>query len=286
MTITIGHWQLDPVHGGDFSIDGGAAFGVVPKTVWQTVWPPDANNLVRFTCRCLLARNGRNTVLIDTGYGGKYQPLDRKAYLMEAGNPVLDDLAAKGIHPNDVECVLFSHLHFDHAGGATVYDTNGLLVPAFPNARYLAQVWEWEDAISRQPELVAAYPTDNLFPLQKYGCIGTFRGGEQIFPGLTAIRTGGHTRGHTAFLFQDTNTGEGALFIGDLCPTAAHTRLLWNMSYDTFLLETRRKKRYWLEQAVENRWIVLFPHDPRMAGCRIERHPKKEFVVEHCDGIC
>ena len=283
MTLTVGPWQLEPVHGGDFSIDGGAGFGVVPKSVWQTVWPCDANNLVRFTCRCLLARNGDTNVLIDTGYGGKHPAIDRKAYQMENGNPLLESLAAKGIAPNDVDCILFTHLHFDHAGGATVFDTKGRLVPAFPKAKYMAQVWEWEDAISRRPELVAAYPADNLFPLQEHGCIDTFRSGEQLFPGLMAIRTGGHTRGHTAFLFQSASTPEGAhegvLFIGDLCPTAAHTRMLWNMSYDTFLLETRRIKRYWLEQAANNRWWLLFPHDPRMAYCQIERHPKKEFVV-------
>ena len=279
MMLTIGPWQLEPVHGGGLSIDGGAAFGVVPKTVWQTVWSSDANNMVRFTCRCLLARNGNTTVLIDTGYGGKYPVIDRKAFQMESGNPVLESLAGKGIEPNDVDCVLFTHLHFDHAGGATVYDTNGQLVPAFPKARYMAQIWEWEDAILRRPELVSAYPEDNLYPLQENRCIATFRDGEQLFPGLTAIRTGGHTRGHTAFLFRDASTNEGALFIGDICPTASHTRMLWNMSYDTFLLETRRIKRHWLEQAADNRWWLVFPHDPRMEVCQIERHPKKEFVV-------
>lgn len=281
MRLVIGDWRLDVVSGGDFSIDGGAAFGVVPKTVWRTIWPCDENNLVRFTCRCLLARNGRDTVLIDTGYGGKYPPLDRRAYQMEDGNPVLNGLVAQNVASKDVDFVLFTHLHFDHAGGATVYDPDGRLVPTFPNAKHLAQRWEWEDAVSGRPELSAAYPQNNLLPLKERGCVETFRDGERILPGLTAIRTGGHTRGHTAFLFENPQGDEGALFIGDLCPTAEHMRLLWNMSYDTFLLETRKKKRQLLERAADNRWWLLFPHDPRMAGCKIERHAKKEFVVKN-----
>ena len=279
MTLVIGDWTLESVQGGDFSVDGGAAFGVVPKTVWRTIFPSDADNMVRFRCHCLLARNGRQTILIDTGYGGKYPPLDRKAYQMESGNPILDNLAAKNIAPGKVDFVLFTHLHFDHAGGATVFDQNRQLVPAFPNARYLAHAWEWEDAISGKPELIAAYPANNLFPLQEHGCVSTFRDGDELFPGLTVYRTGGHTRGHTTFLFHNADKSEGAMFIGDLCPTTAHMRLLWNMSYDTFLLESRRKKQFWLEKAAENQWWVLFTHDPHTPGCRIERHPKKEFVI-------
>ena len=279
MNLTIGDWQLETVSGGDFSIDGGAAFGVVPKAVWQTIWPCDENNLVRFTCRCLLARNGRNTVLIDTGYGGKYPPLDRKAYLLEDGNPVLDGLVKRNVAPEEIDLVLFTHLHFDHAGGATVFDRQRRLVPTFPNAKYVAHEWEWEDALSGKAEFLAAYPQNNLIPLKEHGCVGTFRGNEEVLPGLTTIHTGGHTRGHTAFLFQDESHSEGALFIGDLCPTAEHMRLLWNMSYDMFLLETRRKKRQLLEQTADNNWWLLFAHDPRMTGGQIRKDPKKAFVV-------
>ena len=281
MTIVIGDWTLESVRGGDFSIDGGAAFGVVPQTVWKRVYPPGTDNLVRFRCHCLLAKNRHHTILIDTGYGGKYPPLDRKAYLMEKGNPILDDLAAKNTDLGEIDFVLFTHLHFDHAGGATVFDKDRRLVPAFPNAKYLAHAWEWEDAVSAKAELIAAYPTKNLFPLKEHDCVETFRDGDELLPGLTAYRTGGHTRGHCVFLFHDTNMSKGALFLGDLCPTTAHMRLLWNMSYDTFLIETRRKKQFWLEKAAENQWWVLFAHDPHTPGARIERHPKKEFIINN-----
>ena len=277
--MRIGHWQLDPLHGGAFSIDGGAAFGVVPKTVWQTIHPSDELNRVRMTCNCLLARDGEHVVLIDTGYGGKNPPMDRKAYGMEGGNPILESLARFDIRPEDVGFVLFTHLHFDHAGGATIRNENRELVPTFPEARYMAYSKEWEDAVSKTPELLAAYPQYNLEPLALAGKVDLFDRDAELLPGLRALRTGGHTRGHTAFLIESKDGSEGALFIGDICPTRAHMKTLWNMSYDTFLLETRRKKRKLLEMAAQRQWWVFLPHDPFVYACRIETHPGKEFMT-------
>jgi len=275
--MKIGRWQLDPLHGGAFSIDGGAAFGVVPKTVWQKVHPADELNRVRMTCNCLLARDGNHSVLIDTGYGGKYPPMDRKAYNMEEGNPILDALARLAVRAEDVNVVLFTHLHFDHAGGATRRTADRRLEPTFPNARYCVYQKEWEDAVSQSPELLAAYPQNNLEPLERAGKIDCFEGTTELLPGLKPLRTGGHTRGHTAFLFESST--ESALFIGDICPTQAHIKTLWNMSYDTFLLETRRKKRKLLATAAERGWWVFLPHDPLVFACRVAAHPAKEFVT-------
>lgn len=277
--MKVGPWQLDPLDGGAFSIDGGAAFGVVPKTVWQTVHPADEINRVRMTCNCLLARNGEHIVLIDTGYGGKYPPIDRKAYNMEDGNPILDSLARFGVRSEDVDFVLFTHLHFDHAGGATIRTENRQLIPTFSNARYLIYRNEWDDAVSKTPELLAAYPQNNLEPLILNEKVDFFERDIELLPCLKTLRTGGHTRGHTAFLFESENESEGAIFIGDICPTRAHMKTLWNMSYDTFLLETRRKKRKLLKMAAERNWWIFLPHDPFVYACRIETHPAKEFIT-------
>jgi glyoxylase-like metal-dependent hydrolase (beta-lactamase superfamily II) len=277
--IKIGGWQLETVHGGNFSIDGGAAFGVVPKTVWQKYIPADQNNLVRFACHCLLAQNGDKKVLIDTGYGGKHPLIDRNAYQMDSGNPILESLARKGIVSEQIDLVLFTHLHFDHAGGATVFDKNRRLIPAFPNAVYMAGNWEWEDAVSCRPELAAAYPQNNIRPLLENGHVRKICDGEVILSGLTAVRTGGHTRGHFAFVFEEEQHAQGAVFIGDLCPTSLHLRLLWNMSYDTFLLVTRQKKRDWLNRIAEKHWWLFFPHDPRMTVCKIKKSSSENFTV-------
>lgn len=277
--MRIGRWQLKPLDGGAFSIDGGAAFGVVPKTVWQTIHPADDINRVRMTCNCLLAMDGEQVVLIDTGYGGKYPPMDRKAYGMQEGNPILEALARRSIRPEDVDFVLFTHLHFDHAGGATVRSADRQLVPTFPNARYLIDANEWEDAVSKTPELLAAYPQNNLEPLIRDEKVDLFDRDTELLPGLKSLRTGGHTRGHTAFLFESEDESEGALFLGDICPTRAHMKTLWNMSYDTFLLETRQKKRQFLERVAERGWWVFLPHDPFVYACRIQKHPAKEFTT-------
>jgi glyoxylase-like metal-dependent hydrolase (beta-lactamase superfamily II) len=231
------------------------------------------------TCNCLLARNEKHVVLIDTGYGGKYPPLDRKSYKMEEGNPLLESLKRNGILPEDVHYVLFTHLHFDHVGGATIKDRTGSIVPVFSQACYLAHRWEWEDAVSRQRELSAAYPQEHLIPFEKAGTMKTFDNDSEILPGLKAIRTGGHTRGHCAFLFESAKGDDGALFIGDICPTRAHLKTLWNMSYDNFLLETRRKKRQMLETVSERNWWLFLPHDPFVPACRIKKVPGREFVT-------
>ena len=165
----LGDWQLDGISGGTFLIDGGVMFGVVPRTLWSNIATPDALNRVPCASRCLLARNGRQTVLVDTGYGGKYGPLDRKFYGMEPGEPLLESLASLGVTPEDVNVVVLSHLHFDHAGGSTRYDPERRLVTTFPRARHFVGRIEWEDATGQSAELHTAYCPDNLQPLEASG---------------------------------------------------------------------------------------------------------------------
>lgn len=275
--MILGNWQLDTIRGGDFSIDGGAVYGVVPKTVWEKVSPCDNINRVRLSNNCVLARDGRHVVLIDTGYGGKYPPLDRKAYALEEGCPVVQSLQALGVAPEDVDVVVLSHLHFDHAGGMTSLDANRHLALTFPRARHVIGRFEWEDACSKVPELLPAYPQNNLTPLVNSKQLELVDDGAIIVPGLRVIRSGGHTRGHLVLLFE--SEGNTAMYIGDICPTVQHVRQLWCLSYDTFLLVTRQKKRRLLEQAAQNDWWLLWTHDPHVAASRIELHPRKEFKI-------
>jgi glyoxylase-like metal-dependent hydrolase (beta-lactamase superfamily II) len=276
--MNIGNWQLDTVDGGSLSIDGGVMFGVVPQTLWKSVAPPDPQNRLRYRVHCVLARDGRRTILVDTGYGGKYSPLDRNFYRMDAGDPLLDSLAALSVAPEDVDLVLLSHLHFDHVGGATRYNGRREPVLTFPRARHLIGRLEWEDATGRAPELEKAYPIENLTPLENArDRVVLIEGNAQIAPGLHARLTGGHTRGHLAFLFE--SGGAAALCIGDLCPTTAHLRREWCLAYDTHLLDTRRNKPQLLSEAAGGQWWVLWPHDPKVAAGRVARQPKREFEV-------
>ena len=204
--MQLGAWQLDTINGGRFRIDGGVLFGLVPKSLWALLATADEQNRVGCGNRCVLARDGRHTVLIDTGCGTKYTPLDRKFYAMEEGEPLLEDLAALGVAPADIDTVVLTHLHFDHVGGATRHDRQGQLVPTFPKARYVVSRLEWEDATIGGPALQTAYSLDNLLPLAETGQLVLLDGDPAIVPGLTAIRTGGHTRGHLAVKFCSAAT--------------------------------------------------------------------------------
>jgi glyoxylase-like metal-dependent hydrolase (beta-lactamase superfamily II) len=275
--MNLGNWQLDSINGGKFSIDGGVAFGVVPRTLWGKLMPPDETNRVRLGANCVLARDGRQTLLIDTGYGSKYSALDRGFWLLEQGSPVVDSLASLGVTPEDVDTVVLSHLHWDHAGGATSYNDQRQLIPTFPRARYIAGRIEWEDATSQVPELMTAYPMQNLRPLAEAGVVTLIEGNSEVVPGLQAIITGGHTRGHMALKFA--SGGQRAMFIGDVCATSLHLHRMWNLSYDTYPLVTRRvKPRLLGEIADENAWI-LWPHDVKTVAARLERHPQRGFEV-------
>jgi glyoxylase-like metal-dependent hydrolase (beta-lactamase superfamily II) len=273
----LGDWTLHSVSGGRFRVDGGTMFGVVPRAVWQKLQPPDDSNRIRNATNCVLARNARHTVLIDTGYGGKCGQREREYMALESGEPILTSLAAIDVDPDDINLVVLSHLHFDHAGGATTATHDDTLEPTFRRARYIVQRTEWEDAISGAPELRNAYPAPWLLPLAEHKRLELIEGDVEILPGLRAIVTGGHTRGHQAILIE--SRGETAFYLGDLCPMTTHVRSLWGMSYDMYPLEVRRRKPELLGQAADNGWWVLWDHDPDVAVSKIQRDAEREFQI-------
>jgi len=281
--MQLGNWQLDSLNGGMFRLDGGVMFGVVPKSLWQGVAKPDERNRILCANRCILARDGTHSVLIDTGYGGKYGPLDRKFYSMEAGEPLLTSLARLQVAADEIDMVVFSHLHFDHVGGATRHDEHSRLALTFPRARHVVGRWEWQDATRGDEELQTAYARDNILPLADAG-VDRIDDGDEIVPGLRALLTGGHTRGHLSLLFE--SGGQTAIYLGDICPSTAHLRRMWHLAYDTFPLDTRRQKPELLGEAADRDWWVLWNHDPTVAASRLLRDARREFiVVDSCDTL-
>jgi len=277
VSMRLGAWQLDTVSGGRFWLDGGAMFGVVPKPLWERVAPPDSQNRIPMATNCVLARNGQHCILVDSGYGGKEPPRRRDLVGLEAGEPLLTSLQQLGVAPQDIDLVVLSHLHFDHAGGATRLDERGQSVPSFPRARVVVQRGEWDDATSGVAELRGSYPLENLLPLEEAGCVQFIEGDVEIVPGLRSLVTGGHTRCHQALLFQ--SEGQTACYLGDLCPTTSRLRSLWCMAYDVYPLETRRRKPQLLGQAADEGWLICWDHDPRYAVSRLARDAAKEFVL-------
>lgn len=275
--MQFGDWQLDTVDGGRFMLDGGSMFGVVPKPLWSRVQPADESNRIPCACHCVLCRDGKRTVLIESGYGGKLSDRERELFAADPGEPLVAGLAELGLAREDIDYVVLSHLHFDHAGGCTRRDAGGRPIPAFPKARYIVQRGEWEVATSGKPELWASYPLENLAPLAEARVLDLVEGDGELLPGLWGMLTPGHTRWHQSLLLK--SGGRTAAFIGDLCPTSRHLRSLWCMAYDVYPLDTRRYKPHVLGRAADEDWLILWDHDPHHAASRLARDPTREFVV-------
>jgi glyoxylase-like metal-dependent hydrolase (beta-lactamase superfamily II) len=273
----LGQFRLRTVSGGRFRIDGGTMFGVVPKMLWNPIFPADEHNNIAQATNCVLVDTGQKTVLIDTGYGSKLPEKQRKLLQAEPGDPLLESLLKFEIQPDDVDAVVLSHLHFDHAGGATRVSESGELLPTFPKAEYFAQRREWVMATAEFPELAGAYPLENLLPLQKSGQLRLLDGEVEILPGFRYAVTGGHTEGHAVVVIE--SDGQTAVYLGDLCPSTRHFPSRWCMAYDVDLLEIRRQKPHWLGQIADQKWLALFDHDPDHAAAYLERDSRRDFRI-------
>ncbi len=274
--MILGDFQLTTISGGTCWIDGGTMFGVVPRALWKRTVEVD-DDMIAMATNCVLIETGEQTVLIETGYGSKFDEKRRKIHRGEPGDPLVENLAAAGVSVEQIDVAILSHLHFDHAGGATQFDERGNLRTTFPNAKYIAQRREWINATAGYPELQGAYPQENLLPIAEAGQLELIDGNAEILPGIRARVTGGHTEGHQVLYIE--SGGETAVFLADLCPMEAHLPPLWCMAYDIDLLQTRRVKPELLGQIVDRDWLALFDHDPRLAAARLTRDEKRGFAV-------
>ncbi len=275
--MQLGRFELTTISGGSYHIDAGTMFGVVPRTLWSRRIAVDDKHQLEQATNCVLVRTGERTALIDTGYGSKMSEKERSIFRLEDGDPLVASLADHGVAVEDIDTVILSHLHFDHAGGATRRSEGGEVVPTFPNAEYVVQRGEWFTAIADYPELRSAYALDNLLPLEAAGQLRFVDGDAEILPGIRGIVTGGHTQSHQALVIESEN--ETAVFLADLCPSLHHLPTLWCMSYDVDLLQTRRMKSRLLGQIADGGWLALFDHDPEHAAARLCRDDKRDFAV-------
>jgi glyoxylase-like metal-dependent hydrolase (beta-lactamase superfamily II) len=274
--LKLGQFAISTVSGGRFKSDGGTMFGVVPKALWSKLIPVDEYNCIPQATNCVLVQTGRQNVLIDTGYGSKLRDKERTLLAADPGDPIVDSLKAKGLAPDDIDLVVLSHLHFDHAGGG-IRSVDGRLVTTFTRAEYVVQRLEWEIATAGYPELRAAYPQENIAPLKDSGQLRLVDGDVDIIPGIHARITGGHTNGQQALFIE--SEGQTAVYLADACPTWRHLPSLWCMSYDMDLLQARRIKPILLGEIADRGWLALSDHDPDHAAARLVRDPVREFVV-------
>lgn len=275
--MKFGRFKIEIISGGKYKLDGGAMFGIVPKPLWEKTNPADDRNRVELETNCLFIDSGDNKILVDTGSGTKFSSKERDIFDLEDRSVLLDSLNAKGIEPSDIDIVILSHLHFDHAGGATINE-GGKAVPAFPKATYLIQKGEWEDAISNYGVMKYSYRTENLVPLQESGQVEFIEGDIEVVPGIKTIVTGAHTRNHQ--IIEIETAEDKGVYFADLIPTTSHLKLPYVMAYDLFPQQTIIKKRDLLNQAVEEKWRIFFDHDSKTPTGKIFKKSEDIFGIE------
>ena len=276
---TVGTVQVHALQAGLQQLDGGAMFGVVPRTLWERKITPDARNRIPLGMRCLLIEHPDALVLIDTGAGNKESEKFYGIYGIENG-PVGDHgptqlqsaIAAAGFTPADVTMVINSHLHFDHAGGNTHRATDGSVAVSFPNARYVMRRGEWEWAHHTNERTSASYFPHNFDPVRHAGLLDMIDGDVELLPGLALRHTPGHTPHHQGILL--TSGSERLFYLADLAPTTAHVPLPWIMGYDVEPLVTLETKRRLWDEAESDNWLMVFEHDAATAWGRIVRDGK------------
>jgi glyoxylase-like metal-dependent hydrolase (beta-lactamase superfamily II) len=273
--MKLGDLELMPLLDGYFRLDGGAMFGVVPKTLWEKRTPADERNRITMAMRPLLVR-GAQLMLIDAGCGDKMDARSADIYGFDRRENLDVTMARAGVRAADIEVVLASHLHFDHAGGFTARDAAGVVRPRFPNARYLVNQGEWEDANHPHERNRASYFAENYVPLRDAGVLDLLADEAVIAPGIRMRRTGGHTRFHHIIYLE--SGGRTAVFTADLIPTAAHVDVPWIMAYDLYPMETLEFKRAFVREAIEREYIVMFEHDPTMAAGIIREKDRRLYV--------
>lgn len=260
-------WTLDA---GRVRLDGGAMFGVVPKPLWSRRIEPDDRNRIPLAMRCLLVETRGTRVLVDTGLGNKENEKFRAIYGIEnEGSPTRleDSLRETGAGPEDVDVVVNTHLHFDHAGGNTARGAEGEVRPAFPRARYVVRRGEWETAHLDNERLRASYVRANFDPIEASGQLELVEGDVEVAPGVHLAHTPGHTAHHQSVRI-DLGADGTLFYLADLVPTTAHVPLPWIMGYDLEPLVTLETKRRVLGRAAREGWRLVFEHDPRVACAR------------------
>lgn len=260
---------MDVLRAGDFRLDGGGMFGLIPKVQWSQWVAPDADNRIPLACNAMLLRNGASTVVVETGYGDRWSDADRAAWAL-APRTVVDALAEVGIRPVDVTDVIVTHLHFDHAAGLTA-GPDAAITPVFPKARIHVQRTEWEDALANKSTMTKTYLRSVLDPIAPL--IVLHDGAVAPLPGIELRPMPGHTWGMQG-VFIEGETAHWA-FPGDIVPTRHHAHPASSLGYDMLPYQTMLTKRAFLAEALERDLLIVLDHDPEHAVVRAVRDGRR-----------
>jgi glyoxylase-like metal-dependent hydrolase (beta-lactamase superfamily II) len=271
--------ELFTIETGHFKLDGGAMFGVVPKSIWHKLNPADENNMISLAMRCLLVQDGKRLILIDNGMGSK-QDAKFFGYYYLHGNHSLDaSLAKYGFSRADITDMVLTHLHFDHCGGSIAYNADRTkLETAFPNATYWVSEAHWNEALAPNPREKASFLKENILPIQESGQLQLLQPGQQFHPEIDLLFTQGHTQSmmHPIVPFKESKL----IYLADVIPTQAHLPTPYVMGYDVRPLDTMKEKTDILNMALENNWVLYFEHDPHLQACTLQQTEKGIRVGE------
>ncbi|MDZ4752075.1 MAG: MBL fold metallo-hydrolase [Flavobacteriales bacterium] len=263
--------QLHSINTGLFKLDGGAMFGVVPKSIWQKSNPADENNLCTWAMRCLLIEDGKRLILVDTGIGNKQSEKFFSHYFLHGNESLDSSLEQKGFHRNDITDVFLTHLHFDHCGGA-IEKIGEKYIPTFQNATYWSNERHWKWATEPNSREKASFLSENILPIQESGQLKFIERKEDAQMcdlGFDLIFVDGHT--DSMMLPKISYNGKTIVYMADLMPSTGHIPLAYVMGYDTRPLITMEEKKKFLHQAVDEKWILMFEHDAQNECCELEQ---------------
>lgn len=264
--------NLYSIHTGNFKLDGGAMFGVVPKSIWHKLNPADENNLCSWAMRCLLIEDGSRLILVDNGIGNKQDAKFMSHYHLHGDDSLDKSLAANGFDKDDITDVFLTHLHFDHCGGS-IERVNDKLVPAFKNAVYWSNERHWKWATEPNDREKASFLKENILPIQESGQLKFIEKSAAEFPaGIEVKQVFGHT--DAMMLPMVKYKGHTIVFMADLLPSAAHIPLPYVMAYDMFPLTTLNEKKSFLTESQENNYLLFFEHDPLIECCNLKATEK------------
>ena len=271
--MRVGEMGIVPIECGEFRLDGGAMFGVIPKVLWERHAPADERNRIVLAMRAMLIRGPQENILVDTGIGDELPQKLREIYAVDYhSSSLVQSLEGVGLGREEITRVILTHLHFDHDGGATHTDESGEVVPSFPNATYYVQKQQYEWALNPNERDRASYIRKHFVPLEEHGCLELLDGVVEIAPGVHVLPVHGHSPGQQ--LVTVSAGGETLLYGADLIPTAAHIPLPWIMSYDLQPVVTVAEKKAILGNAATDGWTLFYEHDPEIICSKVVKDEK------------